>query len=157
MNYKIFTLLIIILLFTIVGCEKESHDNFAGSDYKILFISQNIDEYYDTDYYLYTMDFDGSNVKRISDSSVFYDKPVISNSYKKIAFSTEHYERTPTNELFYVNIDKQNVERIDNSIYRYNSNSIFWSPNDSFIVFSRKCQHLHFTLLFIYMILIPKN
>lgn len=138
MNHKIIISTTVILLFTIIGCENESNDNFPNSDFKILFISQNIDDYYDTDYYLYKMDFDGSNIERISDSSVFYDKPIISNNCNLIAFSTEDYDQTPTHEFFYVNLDNQVVEKIDDAIYRYNSNSITWSPDDKIIVFSRK-------------------
>lgn len=126
----IYRIIVISFITLIVGCEKDSY-NFTNIDTQILFISRRVEN--TADWYLMTMNGDGTNQKIISELDVRCEKPSVSHDGTKILFT--HYSEDYVYELYMVNTDGTSLTLIDTA-NRY-CGSADWYFDNTKIIYSR--------------------
>ncbi len=122
-------LILIIALFSILGCEKEQF-NIEDLNGEIVFLSRRIP---DNGWSLCKMDINGENQQQITEMTSTCSKPIASNSGEKILFV--HYNTENEYELYLINRDGSNQILIDKSDRYCGSQS--WSNDDLKIVYSK--------------------
>jgi Tol biopolymer transport system component len=126
----IYRILVLTFITLIVGCEKDSY-TFTDLDNQILFISRRVEN--TADWYLMSMNGDGTNQKIISEIDVRCEKPSPSNDGQKIVFT--HYSENNTYELYLINTDGTNLTIIDTA-NRY-CGSADWSFDNTKVIYSK--------------------
>ncbi|MDP3433469.1 MAG: DUF5050 domain-containing protein [Bacteroidota bacterium] len=119
-----------IFLTLVFGCNQED-GILPKKNTKILFLSQRIEN--KAEWNLFSMNFDGTEQRKIIDFSVRCDKPVVSHSGKKVVFV--HLTDDFFYELYSANVDGSNLSLIDRAD-RY-CGSADWSYDDAKIVYSK--------------------
>ena len=87
---------------------------------------------------VFTMDIDGSNVKKLTDNEYYEESPSWSPNGKQIIFTRQLRDKNDTThaangEIFIMDSDGSNVKRLTNKV-GYDSGSVF-SPNGKQIAF----------------------
>jgi TolB protein len=123
-------ILFIALIIAAFGCE-EMDLGWLEPDSKILFISRRTEG--SADWSLMTMNWDGTEQKRIVDLTVRCSKPVVSHDGDRVLFV--HYSEKNMYELYVTNVDGTNLTLID-SAKRYCGSAV-WAHDDTRICYSR--------------------
>lgn len=123
-------ILVLAFITLIVGCEKDSY-NFTDVDSQILFISRRVEN--TADWYLMTMNGDGTNQKIISEIDVRCEKPSLSHDGTRIIFT--HYSEDYIYELYMINTDGTCLTLIDTA-KRY-CGSADWYYDNTKIIYSK--------------------
>lgn len=125
---KTFNYSLVFLIIFLTGCEKEKI-NTVETNSKVLFISHLYEN--NVGYSLIIMNNDGTDQKQITDLSVLYAKPVISNSGKTVLFT--HLTDEQHFELYSIGVDGTNLALIDSAQNYIGSPD--WSDDDTKIVY----------------------
>lgn len=128
--------LVIIISLIVISCENIPDDYQNYSAIKVLFMSMDMDDDAAT-YHLYSKTVSNTENVKLIDTSVWIEKPVLSNNQSMIAYYIIDPE-TGEHELMISDLDNKKTVSIDKSLQK--QTSVNWSNNDNKLLYIRRME-----------------